>query len=65
MLSPEAQNILLSEMAAIPLIENSKLNQADAAAVRELDVSNFRTLSIGSLGAELYKRWNETISTLP
>jgi putative spermidine/putrescine transport system substrate-binding protein len=65
MLSPEAQNLLLSEMAAIPLIENSKLNQAEAAAVRELDVSNFRTLSIGSMGAELYKRWNETISTLP
>jgi putative spermidine/putrescine transport system substrate-binding protein len=65
MLSPEAQNILLSDMAAIPLIENSKLNPAEAATVRDLNVSNFRTSSLGALQAELYKRWNETIAVLP
>lgn len=65
MLSPEAQNILLGELAAIPLIDNSKLDAGNAATVKDLDVNNFRTQSIGELAKDLNKRWNETIVTLP
>ncbi|QQO09139.1 extracellular solute-binding protein [Breznakiella homolactica] len=65
MLSAEAQNLLLAELAAIPLIPNSKLDSGNAATVRDLDVNNFRTQSIGSLSTELNRRWNETIVTLP
>ncbi|MDR1903115.1 MAG: extracellular solute-binding protein [Treponema sp.] len=65
LLSPEAQNILLADMAAIPLIENSKLDAKEAASVKDLDVSNFRTISIGALDQEMKKLWNETIATLP
>jgi putative spermidine/putrescine transport system substrate-binding protein len=65
MLSPKAQNILLSEMAAIPLIPASLLNANDAATVKDLDVSAFRINTIGELGQELYRVWNETIAVLP
>ena len=65
MLSSEAQNILLADLAAIPLIENSKLDTTNAATVKDLDVNNFRTQSIGELAKDLNKRWNETIVTLP
>jgi putative spermidine/putrescine transport system substrate-binding protein len=64
-LSAKAQNILLSEMAAIPLIPASMLNPQDAASVRDLDVSAFRINTIGELGQELYRVWNETIAVLP
>jgi putative spermidine/putrescine transport system substrate-binding protein len=65
MLSPTAQNILLAEMAAIPLIDSSRLDAREAAGVRDLDVSKFRTQSIGSLVNDLNQRWNDTIATLP
>jgi putative spermidine/putrescine transport system substrate-binding protein len=65
MLSPTAQNILLSEMAAIPLIDGSRLNANEAAVVKDLDVTKFRTQSIGSLSTNLNQRWNDTIATLP
>lgn len=65
MLSPEAQNILLTDMAAIPLIENSKLDPLEAATVKDLKVDDFRTISIGSLGTTMNRIWNETIATLP
>jgi putative spermidine/putrescine transport system substrate-binding protein len=64
-LSPKAQNILLSEMAAIPLIPASLLNAQEAAAVKDLNVSAFRINTIGELGPELYRVWNETIAVLP
>jgi putative spermidine/putrescine transport system substrate-binding protein len=64
-LSSKAQNILLADMAAIPLIPSSMLNQQDAASVKDLDVSAFRINTIGELGQELYRVWNETIAVLP
>jgi putative spermidine/putrescine transport system substrate-binding protein len=64
-LSAKAQNILLSEMAAIPLIPASMLNPQEAAAVKDLDVSAFRVETIGELRPELWRVWNETIAVLP
>jgi putative spermidine/putrescine transport system substrate-binding protein len=65
MLSAAAQNILLADMAAIPLIDGSKLDAAEAVTVRDLDVTQFRTQSIGSLSTSLNQRWDDTIATLP
>ena len=64
-ISPKAQNILLADMAALPLIPASQLNPAEAASVKDLDVSAFRVGSIGMLQADLYRVWNETIAVLP
>ena len=64
-LSPKAQNILLADMAAVPLIPASKLDPTEAAYVRDLDVKAFRISSIGSLEQERNRIWNETIATLP
>jgi putative spermidine/putrescine transport system substrate-binding protein len=64
-LSPKAQNILLADMAAIPLIPAPKLDPREAASVRDLDVSAFRISSIGMMGTELNRQWNETIAIMP
>ena len=64
-LSPKAQNILLADMAAVPLIPASKLDPVEAAYVKDLDVSDFRINSIGSLANEINRIWNETIAVLP
>jgi putative spermidine/putrescine transport system substrate-binding protein len=65
LLTPKAQNILLADMAAIPLIPASLLDAGEAAAVKDLDVSAFRITTIGELGQELNRIWNETIAVLP
>jgi putative spermidine/putrescine transport system substrate-binding protein len=60
-LSPEAQLLQLKEIAAIPLI---KVDDSSAALVTGLDVTKFRTQSIGELYVEFNKRWDEEIATL-
>ncbi|MDR2096858.1 MAG: extracellular solute-binding protein [Treponema sp.] len=65
LLTPKAQNILLADMAAIPLIPASMLDAKEADAVKDLDVSAFRINTIGELGQELWRVWNETIAVLP
>lgn len=60
-LSPEAQLLQLKEIAAIPLI---KVEDSSAALVTGLDVTKFRTQSIGELYVEFNKRWDEEIATL-
>lgn len=65
MLSPEAQNILLKDMAAIPLIASTRLDSAQGAKVKDLDVAQFRTQAIGDLIQPINKRWNDEIATLP
>lgn len=61
-LSPEAQLLQLQKIAAIPLIE---VEDEAAALVADLDVSNFRTQSIGELYVQFNMRWEEEIATLP
>lgn len=64
MLSEEAQQILLDNMAAIPLIDASGFESDNASLLEGLDVSNFRRSSLGELGSQLYERWDAEIGTL-
>ncbi|GEM_PF-6763338 len=62
--SPEAQTIFLDEMKAIPVL---KMDSFDAPTIEKLGglkLSDFRTYSIGDLGSELNKMWQEEIPTL-
>ncbi|WP_018753851.1 extracellular solute-binding protein [Paenibacillus sanguinis] len=64
MLTPEAQNIALDSMAAIPVIEFSKLDPELADIISGLEIEEFRINSIGGLGTKLNERWDEEIGTL-
>lgn len=64
MLTEEAQQILLDNMAAIPLIDSSNFESPNAALLEGLDVSNFRRASLGELGGQLNERWDNEIGTL-
>ena len=64
MLSPEAQNIALDSMAAIPVIDFSLLDESLLPLISSLDIDEFRIMSLGGLGSELNERWAEDISTL-
>ncbi len=64
MLTPEAQEILVKQMAAIPLVDVSSVDMTGYEDLNDLDVSNFRTLSIGSLETNFNERWDNEIGTL-
>lgn len=64
MLTEEAQQILLDDMAAIPLIDASGFESPNASLLEGLDVSNFRRTSLGELGGQLNERWDNEIGTL-
>ncbi|EFR31696.1 extracellular solute-binding protein [Eremococcus coleocola] len=64
MLSEQAQQILLDNMAAIPLIDSSNMDSANAELLKDLDVTNFRRTSLGELGGQLTERWDKEIGTL-
>lgn len=64
MLTEDAQQILLDSMAAIPVIDSSKLSSDNSKYLEDLDISSFRTSSIGTLGNTLNERWDQEIGTL-
>lgn len=64
MLTQKAQQILLDSMAAIPVIDSTKLSSDNSKYLKGLDVESFRTASIGSLGTELNEEWDQTIGVL-
>jgi putative spermidine/putrescine transport system substrate-binding protein len=64
MLSPEAQNIELDIMAAIPVIDFSELNPELTKTISSLKIDKFRIISNGSLNKELNAKWDEEIGTL-
>ena len=64
MLSVEAQDLSLAQNASIPVIDPSRLNPQNAAAIMGVS-GGFRTEALGSIGAEISRRWNDTIATLP
>ena len=64
MLSEEAQQILLDKLAAIPLIDSSNMDSPNAEMLKDLDVANFRRISLGELGSQLNERWDKEIGTL-
>ncbi len=64
MLSPEAQNIALDSMAAIPVIDFGKLDPELTKTIENLKIDAFRMSSLGNLGTELYEEWDKEIGTL-
>ncbi len=64
MLSPEAQNIALESMAALPVIDFSLLDAELVKNIESLNISEFRSSSIGDLGTEINERWDREIATL-
>jgi putative spermidine/putrescine transport system substrate-binding protein len=64
MLSPEAQEIMVKDMAAIPLIDTSSMDMTGYEDLNDLDVSNFRLLSIGDLSTDFNARWEDEIASL-
>jgi putative spermidine/putrescine transport system substrate-binding protein len=64
MLSDEAQETLVKQMAAIPLIDTSNMDMTGYEDLQNLDVSSFRIASIGDLSTDLNKRWETEIGTL-
>ena len=64
MLSDEAQETLVKQMAAIPLVDVSNMDMTGYEDLQQLDVSNFRILSIGELGTDFNERWDNEIGVL-
>ncbi len=64
MLSPEAQEIMVKQMAAIPLIDVSGMDMTGYEDLNDLDVSSFRIQSIGGLSTSFNERWDNEIATL-
>ncbi len=64
MLSPEAQAIMVRDMAAIPLIDASTMDMTGYEDLKDLDVSNFRIPSIGGLSTSFNERWDNEIATI-
>lgn len=64
MLSPAAQEIMVRQMAAIPLIDASSMDMTGYEDLQDLDVSNFRLQSIGGLSTSFNERWDNEIATI-
>lgn len=64
MLSPEAQNIALDSMAAIPVIDFSLLDPELTRTISDLKIESFRVSAIGDLGTQLNEKWDAEIGTL-
>lgn len=63
-LSDAAQELLVKKMAAIPLVDVSGMDMTGYEDLKDLDVSNFRILSIGELTTSFNERWDNEIGTL-
>lgn len=61
MVSETAQEILVKEMAAIPLIDTTNIDMTGYEDVQSLDVSQFRIMSIGDLSTSFNERWDNEI----
>lgn len=63
--SVEAQDIFVKVMKAIPMIDTKKLPPATIEMLSGLQVTNYRTSTIGTLGSLIQQRWTKEIATLP
>lgn len=63
MLSDEAQQILLDDLAAIPLV-NKEFDSKNGEMLKAISVDKFRRTSLGELGTKLYEKWDTEIGTL-
>ncbi len=64
MCSDAAQQMMVKEMAAIPLVDASNLDLTGFEDVANLDVSSFRIMSIGDLSTQFNERWDNEIGAL-
>jgi putative spermidine/putrescine transport system substrate-binding protein len=64
MVTPDAQDICLNTIYAIPVIDSKQLKSTKAALVKDLKLEEFRFSSTGDLGTEMNKQWDEKIATL-
>ena len=62
--SEAAQEILVKQMAAIPLIDASNIDMTGYEDVQNLDVTNFRIMTIGDLATSFNERWDNEIGAL-
>jgi len=60
----EMLELLVKQMAAIPLIDTAQLDMTGYEDVESLDVSNFRIMSIGDLSTDFNEKWDNEIGTL-
>ncbi|MBQ8585159.1 MAG: extracellular solute-binding protein [Butyricicoccus sp.] len=59
-----AQKMLVENMAAIPLIDVSNMDMTGYEDLMSIDVTAFRTLSIGDLGTNFNEKWDNEIGIL-
>lgn len=64
MASESAQKLLVENMAAIPLIDVSNMDMTGYEDLMSIDVTAFRTLSIGDLGTVFNEKWDNEIGIL-
>ncbi len=64
MLTPEAQNIALESMAALPVIDFTTLDPELVTSIENLNIDAFRSSSIGELSTLLNEKWATEIGTL-
>ena len=64
MLTKEAQQKMVSDMAAIPLIPSTNLDMKGFEDLGGLDTSKFRIQSIGALSTQFNERWDSEIATI-
>ena len=63
--SVEAQNLLVQNMKAIPVIDTKKLPPATLELLSGLQMKDYRIAALGGLGTKLNQRWTQEIATLP
>jgi putative spermidine/putrescine transport system substrate-binding protein len=63
--SSEGQQIFVEKMKAIPVIDTAALAKSTVDMLSGLQVKGFRTYTIGKLGEDMMRRWQEEIATLP
>lgn len=64
MLTDSAQELLVKQMAAIPLVDTTGMDMTGYEDIMSLDVTKFRIMSIGDLGTTFNERWDNEIATL-
>lgn len=64
MLTDTAQEMMVKQMAAIPLVDTSKMDMTGFEDLKTLDVTKFRIMSIGDLGTAFNERWDNDIGSL-
>jgi putative spermidine/putrescine transport system substrate-binding protein len=63
-LTDGAQQMLVKQMAAIPLVDTSKMDMTGYEDLKALDVTKFRIMSIGDLSNDFNERWDTEIGSI-